>query len=175
MIVGDNSIYPLSPRLNKDTGNITGYTQAGSVSVGGTTVAQLAPDETGSFADVGTGNFNIAPANPSSNAAIGPSENQVLAATSLNSVAQSGTELADAVDPNVTGLLNTFAQSASPNGAAISEPLGPQVSYADVDPVTSTTTTTSSGSSLLPILFLVALAAGAYWFFVLRKHHAKPE
>jgi hypothetical protein len=174
MIIGDNSIYPLSPRLNKNTGDITGYSQAGSVSVGGTTAAQLAPDETGSYADVGTGNFNLAPANPSSNAAIGPSENQVLAATSLNSTAQSATELADAVDPNVTGLLNTFAQSASPNGAAISDPLGPQVSYADVDPVTSTTTT-SSGSSLLPILFLVALAAGAYWFFVLRKHHAKPE
>jgi len=57
---------------------------------------------------------------PSVSAVMGPGETTLLGALSLNNVASAETEAAAAVDPNETGILATFANSAQSASAGLS-------------------------------------------------------
>ena len=96
------------------------------------------------------------PGIPSVGAVIGPGEATIYNQDAIGNAAQSASELAEAFDPNVTGINFT-------NGA--NEQLGPQE---DFGPGTTTTTSSGSGGTIFFIGIVVVSVVG---FVLWRNRH----
>lgn len=132
---------------------------------------------------------------PSVDAVLGPTEDAAISSASIANAGTWASEAQNAIDPNPTGILQTFENSAnagmaiegataaagasSLSGATASYasgaqgtnlPLGPQYTYADSDPSSSGTTTSSGGGS---VIIFIALALVAIGIFVYVRHEHK--
>jgi hypothetical protein len=119
---------------------------------------------------------------PSVSAVLGPGENFVMRSTAIPRAAQAGSEAAAAVDPNETGILNTFAQSAAGlttqmaqevgggvSSQGIANPLGPQVTY--VDAGSGATSSSSGGGGSGGLIFIALAIVGGAAFLWYRSQH----
>jgi hypothetical protein len=102
---------------------------------------------------------------PSVAAVLGPSEEAVISASNVTSVAHEATDFAGTLAASQATVLATLGSGA--NGGAL--PLGPQYTSIPVydEPSTSTTAPTSSGGGVVLVVVVAIVGGGA---FILLRH-----